>query len=73
MEHMEDLATKEIAWLNIMEHDALAKCLDTCIDRWQNAGPEVHKKMFAVCRCRHFFVGLLAWSCFSHMRHDSQW
>ena len=25
MEHLEDLATEETAWLNVMEHDGLAK------------------------------------------------
>jgi len=66
VEHMEDLATEETAWLNIMEHDELAKCLDTCVDRWRNAGPEARKKMFAlfavagiflsVCRHGHVLV-----------------
>ena len=68
VEHMEDLATKETAWLNVTEHDGLAKCLDTCIDRWRNAGPEARKKMFAlfavagiflsVCRHGHVLRGL---------------
>jgi hypothetical protein len=49
-----------------MEHDDLAKCLDTCVDRWKNAGPEARKKMFAlfaiagiflaVCRHGHVLV-----------------
>ena len=65
-EHMEDLATEETAWLNVTEHDGLAKCLDTCVDRWRNAGPEARKKMFAlfavagiflsVCRHGHVLV-----------------
>ena len=36
----EDLSSEEIAWLNIMEHDDLAKCLNGCMDWWKNAGPE---------------------------------
>ena len=48
VEHMEDLTTEETAWLNVTEHDRLAKCLDTCVDRWRNAGPEACKKMFAL-------------------------
>ena len=65
-ESTEDLATEEMAWLNVTEHNNLAKCLDTCVDRWQNAGPEAHKKMFAlfaiagiflvVCRHGHVLV-----------------
>ena len=61
-----DLVTEETAWLNITEHDNLAKCLDTCVDRWQNAGPEACKKMFVlfavagiflvVCQHRHVLV-----------------
>ena len=49
-----------------MEHDDLAKCLNACIDRWKNAGPEARKKMFAlfaiagiflaVCRHGHVLV-----------------
>jgi hypothetical protein len=65
-DHSEDIATEETAWLNVTEHDDLAKCLDTCVDRWRNAGPEAHKKMFAlfaiagiflaVCRHGHVLV-----------------
>jgi hypothetical protein len=61
-----DLDNDEIAWLNLVEHDELAKCLDTCVDRWRNAGPEARKKMFAlfaiagiflvVCRYGHVLV-----------------
>jgi hypothetical protein len=49
-----------------MEHDDLAKCLNTCVDRWRNAGPEARKKMYAlfaiagiflaVCRHGHLLV-----------------
>jgi hypothetical protein len=62
----EDLNSEEIAWLNVMEHDDLAKCLNTCVDRWKNAGPEARKKMYAlfaiagiflaVCRHGHVLV-----------------
>ncbi|KAJ7765467.1 hypothetical protein DFH07DRAFT_955712 [Mycena maculata] len=60
-----------IAWLNVnkvdaMEVEELAKCINTCVDRWRNAGPEQHKKMFAlfavlgifltVCRQGHVIV-----------------
>jgi hypothetical protein len=65
-ESTEDLATEETAWLNVTEHDDLAKCLDTCVDRWRNVGPEARKKMFAlfavagiflaVCRHGHVLV-----------------
>jgi Kyakuja-Dileera-Zisupton transposase len=54
------------AWLNLAEHDELAECLDTCVDRWRNAGPEARKKMYAlftiagiflaVCRHGHVLV-----------------
>ncbi|KAJ7435348.1 hypothetical protein B0H11DRAFT_2257308 [Mycena galericulata] len=61
----------DIAWLNVNEIDAmeveeLAKCINTCVDRWRNAGPEQRKKMFAlfavagifltVCRHGHVVV-----------------
>ena len=56
--------SEKTVWLNITEHDDLAKCLDTCIDH--NAGPKAHKKMFAlfvvagiflaVCRHGHVLV-----------------
>jgi hypothetical protein len=63
-----DLDNDEIAWLNRIEveSDELAKCLDTCVDCWRNAGPEARKKMFmlfaiariflAVCRHGHVLV-----------------
>ena len=57
---MEDLATEETAWLNVMEHDGLAKCLDTCVDRWQNAGPEACKKMFTLFAIADIFL-LVCW------------
>ena len=52
----EDLTTEEMAWLNVTEHDDLAKCLDTCVDRWRNAGPEAHKKMFALFAITGIFL-----------------
>jgi hypothetical protein len=65
-EDLADLTSEETAWLNLTEHDELAKCLDTCVDRWRNAGPEARKKMFAlfaiagiflaVCRHGHVLV-----------------
>jgi hypothetical protein len=65
-EEFADLTSEETAWLNVIEHDDLAKCLDTCVDRWRNAGPEARKKMFAlfaiagiflaVCRHGHVLV-----------------
>jgi len=58
VEPVEDLATEETAWLNITEHDDLAKCLDTCVDRWRNAGPEARKKMFALFAITGIFVAV---------------
>ncbi|KAL0057518.1 hypothetical protein AAF712_015839 [Marasmius tenuissimus] len=37
-----------VAWLEVVEGDELAPCLDTCVDRWCNAGPEARKKMCAL-------------------------
>jgi hypothetical protein len=31
-----DIDADKIAWLDLAEHDELAECLDTCVDRWQN-------------------------------------
>lgn len=52
--------------MNVSEHEELAKCVNTCVDRWKNAGPEARKKMFAlfaisgiflaVCRHGHVLV-----------------
>lgn len=61
----------DVAWLNVNELSAaeteeLAKCVDTCVERWKAAGPEARKKMFAlfaiagifltVCRHGHVIV-----------------
>jgi hypothetical protein len=58
-------------WLNVNElsgqdSDELAKCLNTCVERWKAAGPEARKKMFAlfavagifltVCRHGHVLI-----------------
>ncbi|KAJ7016733.1 hypothetical protein C8F04DRAFT_1201568 [Mycena alexandri] len=66
-----DGADDDVAWLNVnelesMEVEELARCINTCVDRWRNAGPEQRKKMFAlfavagiflvVCRHGHVVV-----------------
>ncbi|KAJ7683506.1 hypothetical protein B0H14DRAFT_2422395 [Mycena olivaceomarginata] len=63
----------DVAWLNVNEltaeeTDELAKCLNTCVERWKAAGPEACKKMFAlfavagifISVCRHGHVLLIA-------------
>lgn len=61
-----DADEEPVSWLNVVEHDELAKCLNTCVERWRNAGPEARKKMYAlfaiagiflvVCRHGHLLV-----------------
>jgi hypothetical protein len=61
-----DVNTEDVAWLNVTEIDELARCINTCVERWRNAGPEARKKMFtlfavagiflAVCRHGHVLV-----------------
>ena len=61
-----DLESEDVAWLNVAENDELAQCVNTCVERWRNAGPEARKKMFAlfavagiflaVCRHGHVLV-----------------
>ncbi|KAF7369452.1 hypothetical protein MVEN_00274600 [Mycena venus] len=61
----------DVAWLNVNElsggeSEELAKCLNTCVERWKAAGPEARKEMFAlfvvlgifltVCRHGHVVV-----------------
>ncbi|KAJ7175613.1 hypothetical protein C8R46DRAFT_1030650 [Mycena filopes] len=61
----------DVAWLNVNElsggdAEELAKCLDTCVERWKAAGPEARKKMFSlfaiagifltVCRHGHIVI-----------------
>jgi Kyakuja-Dileera-Zisupton transposase len=48
----------KIAWLNLAEHDELAECLDTCVDRWRNAGPEARKKMYALFAIAGIFLAV---------------
>jgi hypothetical protein len=62
----DDLNTEDVAWLNVTEIDELAQCVNTCVERWRNAGPDARKKMFAlfavagiflaVCRHGHVLV-----------------
>lgn len=52
---VKDLGPKEVTWLNINEHEDLAKCLNTCVDQWKNAGPEAWKKMFTLCAVAGIF------------------
>ena len=61
-----DVDGEDVAWLNVTEIDELAQCVNTCVERWRNAGPEACKKMFAlfavagvflaVCRHGHVLV-----------------
>ena len=44
-------------WLNITEHDDLAKCLDTYVDWWHNAGPKACK-MFALFAVAGIFLAV---------------
>lgn len=58
--------TEEVAWLNVNELDGLEHCINSCVERWRNAGPDARKKMFAlfsvagiflsVCRHGHVLV-----------------
>ncbi|KAK7039291.1 hypothetical protein VNI00_010196 [Paramarasmius palmivorus] len=60
LNHDDDIA------LHVNETEELAASLDTCVDRWRNAGPESRKKMFAffaisgvflsVCRHGHLLA-----------------
>ncbi|KAF8200634.1 hypothetical protein K438DRAFT_1582502 [Mycena galopus ATCC 62051] len=36
--------------------EELAKCLDTCVERWKAAGPEARKKMFALFAVAGIFL-----------------
>ncbi|KAJ7705037.1 hypothetical protein B0H17DRAFT_1156954 [Mycena rosella] len=50
-----------VAWLNVnelsgAEAEELAKCLDTCVERWKAAGPEARKKMFALLAISGIFL-----------------
>lgn len=55
---------EKIAWLNVAEHDELAKCLNMCIDHWRNASPEARKKMYALFAIAGIF---LAMCCHGHV------
>ncbi|KAJ6536526.1 hypothetical protein DFH09DRAFT_841192, partial [Mycena vulgaris] len=53
----------DIAWLNVnelneVESDELAKCVNTCVERWKNAGPEARKKMFALFAIAGIFIAV---------------
>ena len=61
-----DFDDEDVAWLNLTETNELTQCVNTCVERWRNAGPEACKKMFAlfavagiflaVCRHGHVLV-----------------
>jgi uncharacterized membrane protein YgcG len=61
-----DMATEnddDIAWLNINElngdeSNELTKCINACMERWKNAGPEARKKMFALFAIAGIFVAV---------------
>ncbi|KAG7090311.1 hypothetical protein E1B28_011909 [Marasmius oreades] len=50
---------EDIVWLEIIEADVLAACIDTCINRWRNPGPDSKKRMcqmFAMAICWLFVI-----------------
>ncbi|KAJ7473498.1 hypothetical protein FB451DRAFT_1133999 [Mycena latifolia] len=56
-------ADDDTAWLNINElnedeNDELAKCVNSCVERWKNAGPEARKKMFALFAIAGIFIAV---------------
>ena len=53
-----DLNTEDVAWLNVTEIDELAQCVNTCIERWRNAGPDARKKMFALFAVAGIFLAI---------------
>ncbi|KAJ6573764.1 hypothetical protein DFH09DRAFT_1311848 [Mycena vulgaris] len=53
----------DVAWLNINElneeeANELERCVDTCVQRWKNAGPEARKKMFALFAVAGIFIAV---------------
>jgi hypothetical protein len=53
----------DVAWLNINELtgdelDELERCVNTCVERWKNAGPEAWKKMFALFAISGIFLSV---------------
>ena len=53
-----DLDGEDVAWLNVTEIDELAECVNTCVERWRNAGPEARKKMFALFAVAGIFLAV---------------
>ena len=53
-----DLDSEDIPWLNVTEIDELAQCVNTCVERWRNAGPEARKKMFALFAVAGIFLAV---------------
>ncbi|KAJ6455539.1 hypothetical protein C8R47DRAFT_996729 [Mycena vitilis] len=56
-------ADDDVAWLNVNEltadeSDELAKCVNTCVERWKAAGPEARKKMFALFAIAGIFIAV---------------
>ncbi|KAL0564221.1 hypothetical protein V5O48_017832 [Marasmius crinis-equi] len=47
-----------IAWLDELETDELAKCVDTCVQQWKAAAPEDQKRMFAFFAITGVFVAV---------------
>ena len=53
-----DLDGEDVAWLNLTKIDELAQCVNTCVERWRNAGPEARKKMFALFAVAGVFLAV---------------
>jgi hypothetical protein len=54
----DDVASVDINELTAAESDELEKCVNTCVERWKNAGPEARKKMFALFAIAGIFISV---------------
>ena len=53
-----DMDVEDVTWLNVTEIDELSQCINTCVERWRNAGPEARKKMFALFAVAGIFLAV---------------
>jgi hypothetical protein len=54
---------EDVARLNVNElgedlANELQRCVNTCVERWRNAGPEARKKMFALFAISGIFLSV---------------
>ncbi|KAL0567199.1 hypothetical protein V5O48_014800 [Marasmius crinis-equi] len=53
-----DSQSDDVPWLEVNEIEGLDECLDTCVERWKAAAPDINKKMYSFFKISGIFLSV---------------